>query len=640
MTQAGSGGLRVGLRRGLAAVLVLAALGAGAVAIRSWPRWFPDRLQPAQAAYDRGDWRAAARAARAVLKDRPDDPAALHLLARATARSGQDDTAQALYERLGPDAMEGEDFLMVAQALLRRDQVEPALGVLEHSRRALPTTRPDAGGVRHELARLQARLGRLGPARKVAGELAGVPGWEARGSLILGLIDLERHEPAHAITALERALRYDPALREAAAEPAAVRRALGRAWLQVGQPARARAEIEAAIAGRDPDPETAWLLSRAWLQEGRVDRAETALEGARTFAGADPLRPEPATHAGAAACAECHAEIHRAQQSSRHARTLVRSDALARLDLPRLPAADPARPDVTHALERRNGRLGARAQVDDATYRAVVEYALGSGDRGQSYVARDEAGTPRVLRLSLYENASLWDLTARVEPRPADPREYLGRALDAESLTSCLECHMTSEHAARDATAPEAADRGIGCERCHGPGGNHLRAVALGFPDPAIARPRLADAAGITTLCAHCHGGDDTSIRPEDPRFVRFQSRTLVLSPCYTRSAGGLSCVTCHDPHHDAETSPSAYEAKCLGCHGPGTEPAAGPDTPRMARTRPAVLPPGEPRTVCPINATSGCVKCHMPPDHQAAPHTTFTDHNIRVHAPPSDPAG
>ena len=44
-------------------------------------------------------------------------------------------------------------------------------------------------------------------------------------------------------------------------------------------------------------------------------------------------------------------------------------------------------------------------------------------------------------------------------------------------------------------TGPEAADHSIGCEKCHGPGGNHLLAIAAKFPDLAIARPSLASGA-------------------------------------------------------------------------------------------------------------------------------------------------
>ncbi len=101
---------------------------------------------------------------------------------------------------------------------------------------------------------------------------------------------------------------------------------------------------------------------------------------------------------------------------------------------------------------------------------------------------------------------------------------------------------------------------------------------------------------------------------------MRFQGATLTWSRCYTESDGGLSCVTCHDPHRDAETEPAHYEAACLRCHGPG---------PDRARKRP---------TTCPVDASGDCVRCHMPPARGVVPHITFHDHHIRVHRPAARP--
>ena len=37
-------------------------------------------------------------------------------------------------------------------------------------------------------------------------------------------------------------------------------------------------------------------------------------------------------------------------------------------------------------------------------------------------------------------------------------------------------------------------------------------------------------------------------------------------------------------------------------------------------------------RTLCPVNPTAGCIGCHMPAVKDIVPHSTFTDHFIRVH--------
>ena len=115
-----------------------------------------------------------------------------------------------------------------------------------------------------------------------------------------------------------------------------------------------------------------------------------------------------------------------------------------------------------------------------------------SGDRGLTMVGHDADGTSRVIRMSLYADRSIWDLTPAGELHPALPGDYVGRPLGADAFLLCLHCHMTSIGHLSDRSSPMAADHGIGCERCHGAAGNHVRAVALNLTDPAIARPRLA----------------------------------------------------------------------------------------------------------------------------------------------------
>jgi predicted CXXCH cytochrome family protein len=67
----------------------------------------------------------------------------------------------------------------------------------------------------------------------------------------------------------------------------------------------------------------------------------------------------------------------------------------------------------------------------------------------------------------------------------------------------------------------------------------------------------------------------------------------LARSACFRKSRGQLSCVTCHDPHRDANrTSLAEYGARCLSCH---TRGAAG-------------------QVICRVHRTGGgCVSRHMP---------------------------
>ena len=206
---------------------------------------------------------------------------------------------------------------------------------------------------------------------------------------------------------------------------------------------------------------------------------------------------------------------------------------------------------------------------------------MGSNHQGQSFLAREENGQIRELRISHYPSAPEWDRTMEHPLEPPDVPGYLGRPISSEAFRKCINCHSTNFRAVLEPSGrPEARDRGIGCERCHGPAGNHPAAIAASFPEPAIARPRLASASRIVALCGECHTAP-AKTTPEDPSFVRYQASGLILSRCYAESRDRLSCVSCHDPHKDLETSAASYETACLKCHAsPGSiGPRAGQTT-------------------------------------------------------------
>jgi hypothetical protein len=219
--------------------------------------------------------------------------------------------------------------------------------------------------------------------------------------------------------------------------------------------------------------------------------------------------------------------------------------------------------------------------------------------------------------------------------QPQDRHEFLGRPLGRDGIRRCLECHTTNARIARQATGPAAADRGIGCERCHGPAANHRLAIAGRFPEPAVARLRLASAEQIMGLCATCHRPNELKLAPGDHLAPRFASSSLAWSRCYTESGGALSCVTCHNPHHNAETSPSYYEARCVVCHSQ-TQLAPSPSESRREIAGLPVLPETVPRIPCPVSPARDCLGCHMPEIDGIVPHARFTDHYIRIRRPAS----
>jgi hypothetical protein len=215
-------------------------------------------------------------------------------------------------------------------------------------------------------------------------------------------------------------------------------------------------------------------------------------------------------------------------------------------------------------------------------------------------------------------------------PDAAGGRNFLGKPIElVDGIYKCLFCHATDPKAVFDGTGPAAGDRAIGCERCHGPGANHLRAINSKLGDTAIVNPANASAEGRLRVCAQCHGFHHESPLPRtDPFWIRFQGTTTAWSRCYSESAGSFDCMTCHDPHHDAERSPADYNGRCTTCHS-GKPISAADRGPTV--TGPRIESP--PRaSVCPVNPSDGCIGCHMPAYESKPLHASFTDHYIRVH--------
>ena len=192
--------------------------------------------------------------------------------------------------------------------------------------------------------------------------------------------------------------------------------------------------------------------------------------------------------------------------------------------------------------------------------------------------------------------------------------------------TVCI-CHVTDVQSITQTSGPGATDRGIGCEKCHGPGEHHILAIKAGFRDPAIIDLKTAPSSQVVGLCAQCHSPLGRQTSPDDPSAARFPGTTLTWSRCYLESKDKLDCTTCHDPHRNAATSPAYYEAKCLSCHS-GEPQSAG----SRRRSTPTSLSDTDGPAVCPVNPTKGCVSCHMPSVKNVVPHSLFTDHFIRVH--------
>jgi tetratricopeptide (TPR) repeat protein len=609
------------------AVLVLAVGLGGACLWWVWSWLAPSPVARGVLAYNRGDWSEAARLAQERLAAAPDDPRALRLLARSAVRLGRFPVARALYDRLGAQDLEAEDYCVLGLGWNVSGEPLEAEKALQAALQA----DPDHAESLHLLGLATFQRAQWIEATRAAERLARRPGWEARADLLLGMIRAADNDPGGAGAALRRALERDPAIRLTPSDPFSTQKLLARSLLRAGRPAEARDALRRALDS-GADREAQWLSSRAALQEGHPAEAAAALARSGSYRAEHPLEPEPAPYVGAAQCAGCHPKPSQAVLASRHARTFRNGRDLAEIPLPDRPLLDPDNPQVSHTLKRSSGQVQVETRVSDRVLRAVVDYALGSSNRYISLVGRDEHGQARTLRLSYHRTAegSGWDRSKGQAVHPVRIDDYLGERFRSEDeQRECLVCHTTSARATREQAGPVAGDRAIGCERCHGPGGHHRAAVAAKFPESAIASPAQASPAEINQSCGDCHSQHFLAMPAARtaPDWTRFPGSTLPWSRCYTESGGALNCVTCHDPHQDAETSPSYYEAKCLSCHA---------TTSAQGQPAPVRSPGGEAafRSPCPVNPRQGCLDCHMPKVRYDWLHGDFTDHDIRVHRP------
>jgi tetratricopeptide (TPR) repeat protein len=614
----------------------------GSLALRFWVKSRLDREPNAEAsaAYSRGDWERTAHLARRRLKQAPDDPKALRLAFRSAARQDRDQRAIAIYSRLAAADLEPEDLFLIGQALSRTGQPESAVKALETAR----TANPDHPETLDLLCRLYYQETRYYAAEEAAERLARHPDREARAQLMLGTARAELHDPAGVVMALRRWLQLDPEGRLALPDPLRTYQLiLARALLTLRQPAEARQTLQDVLDSRT-DPEVAWLLSRTYLQERDWGRAEAAGKAALPYREGHPLEFEPAPFVGEARCGKCHRPEYEAVLGSRHATTFTPGRDLSYLTLPEAPLPDPGNPQVAHRFHREGDRIHAEARTGDRVFGAVIDYAFGSRDHFTTFTGTDNHKRAFMMRISSYESAhgSAWDLSAGLPRRPTDEEAYLGPIMvERDGVRRCLSCHTTSFRAVLDKAGPEAADHSIGCEKCHGPGGHHEMSVEAGFSDPAIAGTSESSAAQINHICGRCHDfprWESLAVSRTDPALYRFQSLTLGWSRCFTESEGTLSCVTCHDPHRNVQTSTAFNEGKCLSCHTDATGPKSPSREPKLtgaSAIRPDVAPgkspPKRSQTACPVNPAKGCLECHMPRTWQQETHSFKTDHFIRV---------
>ena len=560
-------------------------------------------------------------------------------LVRERLATGRFDDAFAFYRNLDERQWQADDCLALGSALLKRDRLVLGWAALEAARRC----DPKSGAAVQAADKMQGNLARatgqerfkIRDAADQVEVLRAIPGGPPLGLLVAGLARYANN-PDEDEEFLDRLGSRDRAVLRGVSSITAATALIARLLMETGRASEAHDLLRSVVSDHPIsrtdlvarpstlDAESAWLLGRAALQLDRHETADVMFARAGDFGERGGSFPEPAPFVGSKRCGECHGKIYSDQQgASRHALTLRFGSGLKDVPLPEHAVADPVVPSIMHGFSRiKDDRIELESRAGDQAFKAVVAYAVGSGHHGITMLARDDEGMVRELRVSYFAENKSWGETKGIDFAPREGNDHIGLGLSSQGVHHCLQCHTTwfrSIDQNRSGTrGPEGEDRGIGCERCHGPGLNHVKAARSGFPEPAIALTAKTPSSVRLKSCTECHSADG-SIAMNDPEFTRAQGTTFLFSRCYTARKDQFGCTTCHDPHRSVETSTLQYESKCLNCHGANSSPVD-----REKRR------PGAP--VCPVNATSKCISCHMPKVDDPSRRSHFTDHHIRVH--------
>ena len=316
------------------------------------------------------------------------------------------------------------------------------------------------------------------------------------------------------------------------------------------------------------------------------------------------------------ACRSCHADKVNSFHQTAHYLTSRMPDEQSILGsfAPGNNILKTANPNLFFRMEQRrsNGKneffqtavVGTPPHTSERTEQFGI--VVGSGGKGQTYLYWNDD-------LLFQLPVSQWrDLGWVNSPGYRDGFADFDRPI----IPRCLECHATyieSQPPPSNRYSHAGFVPGIQCEKCHGPGGQHVRRVTTksgassggDMLNPArFPRDRQMD------LCAWCHAGHGDALLPsfaykpgevlakyigqpqpgpDAPLDVHGnQVEMLRVSRCFRESE--MTCLTCHDVHslqHDL----TQFSQRCKSCHKP--------DSATFSK-------PGHP-------VSNNCIDCHMP---------------------------
>ena len=242
------------------------------------------------------------------------------------------------------------------------------------------------------------------------------------------------------------------------------------------------------------------------------------------------------------------------------------------------------------------------------------DIVIGSARKGQTYLYWNG---PKLYQLpvSYYTAQSSWCNS------PGYPSTIA--KFDRQVGAQCMECHATYAHtdiASNDMLFPDREIiYGIQCERCHGPGRQHM-AWFTAHPKDSVSKyiinAKYLSRQQQLDACALCHSGLRTEKQPafsfaagdtldnySTPDYNTDsasmldvhgnQYGLLTASKCFHMSE--MTCSSCHNAHNNEYSNEKIFSQRCMNCHNNTSH-----DTCTLKKRDGIVL-------------SDNCIDCHMP---------------------------
>lgn len=367
-------------------------------------------------------------------------------------------------------------------------------------------------------------------------------------------------------------------------------------------------------------------------------------------------------------CAQCHADIARTYALTGMGRSFAKIDAATMQE--KFPFGQPffhAPSQSFFSIVESNGEVferrwqtafdGKETNVEEKR----IDYVLGSGNHGRTYLHLTDRGTLEQLPMGWYsENGGTWAMIPGF-----DRADYPGSTRQVQY--ECMFCHnaypqIPAGHTVEGAEPvyQQPLATGIDCQRCHGPGERHIQTVGKGGVTPEEIRASIVNPGRLgpereMEVCMQCHLETSSLLLPHSVQradrtpfsFIagqpladfrlsfdrapgkntRFEVASapyrLRQSQCFLQTQSNdpdhrMTCTTCHDPHNipRGEQATTHYNDVCNQCHATQIKQAIS------AGSHPT---------------NPDCISCHMPNRRtDDAIHIVMTDHLIQRRPPPN----